>query len=50
MRMKSHLKKDLRSVKYRQRVKEDATKKVELKDMTHAELVRLMQENEDNLD
>lgn len=45
-RMKNRYAKDLRTEKYRQRVREDK-KKVDVKTLTHAELVRLIQETEE---
>lgn len=48
-RFKNRVAKDLRTPKYRPRVKEDKTRKVELKDLSHAELIRLINlENEDD--
>ena len=38
---------DLRTPKYRQRVKEDKKKVVDIKDLTHADLVKLIQEDDD---
>jgi len=47
-RIKSHIAKDLHSVKYRQRIKEDKKKKIkDVKDLTHAELVKLIQEEKE---
>lgn len=43
LRIRSKIAKDLKTPKYRQRVKEDA-KKVDVKGMSHAELVRRIQE------
>jgi len=49
-RMKNKYAKEVRTAKYRPKVVEDKTKKIELKDLTHAQLVKLIQENEDNGD
>ena len=48
-RIKSHIARDLGTTKYRQRVKEDGKKKVQIKDITHAELIKLIQENESDI-
>lgn len=46
-RIRSHIAKDLGTKKYRQRVKEDGKKKkpVDVKSLTHSELIRLINEN-----
>lgn len=46
MRIRSHIAKDLLTVKYRQRVKEDIIKKNKIKDLSHSDLVLLIQEEE----
>lgn len=45
-RFHNRVAKDLRTPKYKPRVKEDR-KRIEVKDLTHADLVRLIQETED---
>lgn len=45
-RIRSRLKCDLRSPLYRQRVKEGKKKTLVIKDLTHTDLVRLIQEQE----
>ena len=42
-RIKNKWSKDLHTPKYRQRIKEDK-KRIEVKDLTHADLVKLIQE------
>lgn len=46
-RMKNKWAKELRTSKYKPKIVEDKTKKIELKDLTHAQLVKLIQEEED---
>lgn len=46
-RRHNHIAKDLRTPKYKQRIEEDK-KKVLVKDLTHADLVRLINETEDD--
>lgn len=47
-RMKNKYAKDLRTPKYRQRIVEDKAKKVKVQDLSHAELVKLInQETKD---
>lgn len=46
-RRHNHIAKDLRTVKYKQRVVEDK-KKILVKDLTHADLVQLINETEDD--
>lgn len=49
MRIRSKVTKDLNTVKYRQRIKESKKKKpVDVTKLTHADLVNLIQEKEDN--
>ena len=45
-RIRSRLKRDLKSTSYRQRIVEDKTKKIELKDLSHSDLVKLIQEED----
>lgn len=46
-RMRNRVAKDLRTVKFKQRIVEDKKKHVDIKNLTHSELVRLIQEEDD---
>ena len=46
-RRHNHVARDLRTPKYKQRVEEDKVKKVDVQKLTHSELVKLINEKED---
>lgn len=50
MRIKSHVTKDLHTKKYRQRVKEDKKKRIDVTKLSHADLIKLIQERSDESD
>lgn len=47
-RIRSHIARDLGTVKYRKRVVKDKKKEVDVKALSHADLVKLINEKEDD--
>lgn len=47
-RIKSHIAKDLRTPKFKQRIVKDKKKQVDSDKLTHADLVKLLNEKEDD--
>lgn len=45
-RRHNHIAKDLRTPKYKQQIEEDKKKKLRVQDLNHADLVRLIQEDD----
>ncbi len=46
LRIRSHIAKDLGSPKYRKRVVKDKKKEIDVRKLSHADLVKLIQEKE----